>query len=71
VPCVYDGSSMVIDPMGRMLASSKGATEGVYWCEIDLAKRKPLWWVGHWRSIGPRDRMPETYAPLVGRSAQP
>jgi predicted amidohydrolase len=71
VPCVYDGSSMVIDPMGRMLASSKGATEGVYWCEIDLAKREPLPWVGHWRSIGPRDRMPETYAPLVGRSAQP
>jgi predicted amidohydrolase len=71
VPCVYDGSSMVIDPMGRMLASSKGATEGVYWCEIDLAKREPLWWVGHWRSIGPRDRMPETYAPLVGRSGQP
>jgi predicted amidohydrolase len=71
VPCVYDGSSMVIDPMGRMLVSSKGPTEGVYWSEIDLAKREPLWWVGHWRSIGPRDRMPETYAPLVGRSAQP
>jgi len=71
VPCVYDGSSMVIDPMGRMLASSKGATEGVYWCEIDLAKREPLPWVGYWRFIGPRDRMPETYAPLVGRSVQP
>ena len=70
VPCVYDGSSMVIDPMGRILASNKGA-EGVFWSEIDLARREPLWWVGHWRSISPRDRMPETYAPLVGRSAQP
>ena len=71
VPCVYDGSSMVIDPMGRMLASSKGPAEGVYWSEIDRAKREPLLWVGYWRFIGPRDRMPETYAPLVGRSAQP
>jgi predicted amidohydrolase len=70
VPCVYDGSSMVIDPMGRMLASSKGPTEGVFWSEIDLAKREPLPWVGHWRSIGPRDRMPETYAPLTDRAPQ-
>jgi predicted amidohydrolase len=71
VPCVFDGSSMVIDPMGRMLVSSKGPTEGVYWSEIDLAKREPLPWVGHWRSIGPRDRMPETYAPLTDRSGRP
>lgn len=64
VPSVYDGSSMVIDPLGRVLASSKGQ-EGVVWCEVDLAVREPLWWVGHWRSLGPRDRMPGTYGPLT------
>jgi predicted amidohydrolase len=64
VPCVYDGSSMVIDPLGRILASNKGA-EGVFWAEVDLAAREPLWWVGQWRQIGPRDRMPETYRPLT------
>jgi predicted amidohydrolase len=65
VPSVYDGSSMVIDPMGRILATSNGAHEGVYWAEVDLSRREPLWWVGHWRSIGPRHRMPETYEALT------
>jgi predicted amidohydrolase len=60
VPSVYGGNSLVIDPMGRILASSEGK-EGVFWAEIDLNKRECLQWVGHWRSIGPRHRMPETY----------
>jgi N-sulfoglucosamine sulfohydrolase len=60
VPSVYDGDSLVIDPLGRVLASSDGET-GVFSAEIDLSEREPLWWVGHWRSIGPRHRMPETY----------
>ena len=64
VPSVYDGSSLVIDPLGRILVSNKGQS-GVFWCEVDLAAREPLWWVGHWRSIGPRDRMPGTYGPLM------
>jgi len=64
VPCVYDGNSMVIDPMGRILASSNGKT-GLFWAEIDLNKREPLDWVGHWRSIAPRHRMQTTYAPLL------
>jgi len=64
VPSVYDGSSMVIDPMGRILVSNKGQS-GVFSCEVDLSLREPLWWVGHWRSIGPRDRMPGTYGPLT------
>ena len=64
VPCVFDGSSMVIDPLGRILVSNEGE-DGLFWCEVDLAEREPLWWVGHWRSIGPRDRMPETYGPLL------
>ena len=64
VPSVYDGSSMVIDPMGRILASNKGR-EGVFWAEVDLNRREPLRWVGHWRSIGPRHRMPNTYGPLT------
>jgi predicted amidohydrolase len=64
VPSVYDGNSMVIDPMGRILASNKGK-EGVFWAEIDLNKREPLDWVGNWRSIGPRHRMPQTYKALT------
>lgn len=64
VPCVYDGNSMVIDPMGRILASSNGKT-GIFWAEIDLNKEEPLEWVGHWRSIAPRHRMQPTYAPLL------
>ncbi len=63
VPSVYDGNSMVIDPMGRILASNEGK-EGVFWAEIDLNNRETLDWVGHWRSIGPRHRMPHTYEDL-------
>jgi predicted amidohydrolase len=64
VPSVYDGNSMVIDPMGRILTSNKGK-KGVFWAEIDLNKRELLDWVGHWRSIGPRHRMPHTYEALT------
>ncbi len=64
VPSVYDGASMVIDPMGRILASNRGK-EGVFWAEVDLNTRECLDWVGHWRSIGPRHRRPETYSPLT------
>ncbi|MBN2313750.1 MAG: carbon-nitrogen hydrolase family protein [Sedimentisphaerales bacterium] len=68
IPSVYDGNSLVIDPMGRILASNKGK-EGVFWAEIDLNTREPLWWVGHWRSIGPRHRMPQTYEALTRTSS--
>ena len=64
VPCVYDGASMVIGPRGRILAANKGK-QGVFWAEVDLGARERLPWVGHWRSIGPRDRMPATYKPLT------
>ncbi len=70
VPSVYDGSSMVIDPLGRVLVSNQGR-EGVFWCEVDLNAREDLWWVGNWRAIGPRDRMPDTYQPLLGDPAKP
>lgn len=70
VPSVYDGSSLVIDPMGRILASNNGK-EGVFWAEVDLNKRECLDWVGYWRSIGPRDRMPESYGPLAGKPLDP
>jgi predicted amidohydrolase len=70
VPSVYDGSSMVIDPMGKVRASNRGR-EGVFWCEVDLNEREPLPWVGHWRSIGPRDRMPGTYQPLQADPREP
>jgi len=63
VPSVYSGNSMVIDPMGRILASNKGK-DGVFWVQIDLNKREPLRWVGNWRSIGSRHRMPQTYEAL-------
>jgi len=63
VPSVYGGNSLVIDPMGKILASNEGR-EGVFWAEIDLNNRECLEWVGHWRSIGPRHRMPQTYHPL-------
>ena len=64
VPSVYDGNSMVIDPMGRILASNEGK-QGVFWAQIDLNNRERLRWVGHWRSIGPRHRMPHTYDSLT------
>ncbi len=63
VPSTYDGDSLIIDPMGRILASS-GGKNGVFWAEIDLNKREALRWVGYWRSIVPRHRMNHTYAPL-------
>ena len=52
VPSVYDGNSMVINPLGRILASSKGRT-GVFWCEVDLNQREPTPDFGHWRAIVP------------------
>jgi len=64
VPSVYDGNSLVIDPMGRILASSTGK-EGVFWAQVDLNARESLKWVGYWRSIAPRHRMVKTYAPLL------
>jgi len=64
VPSVYSGNSLVIDPMGRILACSEGK-EGVFWAEIDLNEREALQWVGYWRSIGPRHRMIESYGPLL------
>ena len=70
VPSVYDGSSLVIDPMGRILASNK-SKDGVFWAEVDLNRRECLPWVGHWRSIGPRDRMPGTYHLLAGPQLNP
>lgn len=70
VPSVYDGSSMIIDPRGRILVSNQGR-DGLFWHEVDLSQRECLWWVGHWRAIGPRDRMPETYQGLLGEPAKP
>jgi len=70
VPSVYDGESLVIDPMGRILANSAGK-EGVVWAEVDLSNRETLEWVGYWRSIGPRDRSPQTYAPLLETLQKP
>jgi predicted amidohydrolase len=65
VPSVYSGNSLVIDPMGKILASSEGK-QGVFWAEIDLNVREALDWVGYWRAIGPRHRRPDTYRPLLG-----
>jgi predicted amidohydrolase len=70
VPSVYDGNSMVINPLGRILASSKGQT-GVFWCEVDLNRREPTPDFGHWRAIVPRDRMPDTYGPLLSDPSGP
>lgn len=70
VPSVYDGNSMVVDPMGRILASSN-AEEGVVWAKADLNRREALRWVGYWRSIGPRHRIPSTYGPLLETLSQP
>ncbi len=64
VPSVYSGNSLVIDPMGRILASSDGK-EGVFWAQVDLNARESLDWVGYWRSIGPRHRMIKSYGPLL------
>jgi len=70
VACVYDGSSLVIDPVGRVLAS-RTKEPGIAWAEVDLSRREPLFWVGPWREVGPRDRMPETYGPLTAPPALP
>lgn len=70
VASVYDGSSMIIDPMGRILVSNQGK-EGLFWCEIDLAQRESWPWVGYWRAIGPRDRMPTTYGILTEEPVGP
>jgi predicted amidohydrolase len=64
VACVYDGSSLVIDPLGRVLASQT-KDPGIAWAEMDLDRHEPLFWVGSWPEVGPRDRMPETYGPLM------
>jgi len=64
VPSVYGGNSLIIDPMGKILASNDGK-EGVFWTEIDLNRHECLDWVGHWRSIGSRHRMPHTYGALT------
>jgi predicted amidohydrolase len=70
VPSVYDGNSLIIDPIGRILASNNGK-EGVFWAEVDLNKREELDWVGYWRSIGPRHRMTHTYSPLLEYPKKP
>ena len=70
VPSVYDGNSLIIDPMGRILTSSNGK-QGIFWAEIDLNKREPLDWVGYWRSIAPRHRMQTTYGPLLEQQTGP
>lgn len=70
VPASYSGDSLVIDPVGRILASSRGK-DGIAWAEVDLSRRERLEFVGYWRAIGPRDRMPETYGWLVGAKQQP
>jgi len=70
IPSVYDGNSLVIDPMGKILASSDGKT-GVFWAEVDLNTRERLGWVGYWRSIGSRDRMPHTYNMLMRDPQKP
>lgn len=67
VPSVYSGNSLIIDPMGRILATSAGK-EGVFWAEVDLNVRESLKWVGYWRSIGPRHRMIKSYGPLLKAS---
>ncbi len=64
VPSVYSGNSLIIDPMGRILAGSAGK-EGVFWAQVDLNVRESLKWVGYWRSIGPRHRMIKSYGPLL------
>ncbi|NOY79461.1 MAG: carbon-nitrogen hydrolase family protein [Kiritimatiellaeota bacterium] len=66
VPSVYSGNSLVIDRLGRILASSDGR-EGLVTADVELGARPVLPWVGEWRAIGPRDRMPETYEAMTSR----
>ena len=70
VPSVYSGNSLIIDPMGKILASSNGE-KGLFWAEVDLNNRECLSYVGFWRSIGPRHRMVGTYAPLLKYPSEP
>jgi predicted amidohydrolase len=70
VPSVYDGNSLIIDPLGRILVSNNGQT-GLFWAEVDLNQRECLRWVGYWRSIGPRDRMPPTYGAVLEDPPRP
>ncbi|MGD8240073.1 MAG: carbon-nitrogen hydrolase family protein, partial [Armatimonadota bacterium] len=70
VPSVYSGNSLIIDPLGRILASNDGK-EGLVWAEVDLNVREALDWVGYWRAIGPRHRMPHTYGPLIEEPQEP
>ena len=64
MPSVYDGNSLVIDPMGRILDYS-GSKEDIFWTEIDLNARESIERFGYWRSIRPRHRMVESYEPLL------
>lgn len=61
---------MIIDPMGRILASNQGK-ETLVWAEIDLNRRERLPWVGWWRSIGPRHRVIPSYGPLLDQGPVP
>ncbi len=70
IPSVYDGSSLVIDRRGRILASTAGK-EGLAWAELDLSGREPLPWVGEWRELAPRHRVPDAYGPLLKGAAAP
>ncbi len=70
VPSVYSGNSLIIDPLGRILASSHDG-EGLVTADIDLERRSVLPWVGEWRAIGPRDRMPESYSRLTAPHRDP
>jgi len=60
VPCVYDGSSMVIDPMGRILVSNKGKTGVPYGQNSREQQRQD-------RGLLGRDRPEQTRAPAMGR----
>ncbi len=71
VPSVYGDKSLIIDPMGKIIASSKGGGSGLFWQEVDLNHRERLSYVGYWRSIGPRDRMPSTYRWLLEEPSKP
>ena len=71
VPSVYDGNSMVIDPLGRVLATSDGH-KGLFWCEFDLSRLEPS--PGSATRVGrpPRPDVPATGACLrTRRSLRP
>jgi len=70
VPSAYSGDSLIIDPLGRILASTNGE-DGIAYADVDLNRRERLEFVGYWRAIGPHDRMPETYEWLTGKGQRP